>query len=51
MNDEIRHLLSGKGQISYGTTIQAVAGYLARGAQSSPLVKTDKRFKREETAN
>jgi len=50
MHDELQCIISGKSQVRYGATIQAVAGYLRASEATSTLAKTDKHFKREETA-
>ena len=49
MNDEIRHIISGKSEIRCGTTIQTIASYLARSQATSAMVKESKYFKAEET--
>ncbi len=41
--------LSGKGQVRYGTNIQAAINYLRKSEKTGALDKTDKHFKREET--
>ena len=50
MNDEIQRIISGKSQVRYGTNIQAAIDHLRKGEKSGSLDKTDKHFKREETA-
>jgi hypothetical protein len=50
MRDELQCIISGKSEVSFGANIQAVLGYLRASEEASPLVKTDKHFKREETA-
>ncbi len=49
MNDEIQLVISGKGQVRYGTNIQAAINYLRKSEKTGALDKTDKHFKREET--
>jgi hypothetical protein len=49
MNDEIQRVISGKGQIRYGTNIQAAINYLGKSKKTGALDKTNKHFKREET--
>jgi hypothetical protein len=46
---ELQNVLSGKSQISFGTTIQAIANYLKNGETTSPSIEIPKHFKREET--
>jgi len=50
MSDELQRIISGKSQVRYGANIQAIVGYLRAGEATSTLDKTDKHFKREETA-
>jgi len=50
MRNELQGIISGKSQIRYGTTIQTIADYLRAGEGTSTLDKSDKHFKREETA-
>ena len=50
MYDELQCIISGKSQVRYGSTIQAIAGYLRAGEEASTLDKSDKHFKSEETA-
>ena len=49
MYDEIRRIISGKGQIRNGANIATAIGYLRESEKSSALGKTDKHFKSEET--
>jgi hypothetical protein len=46
---ELQNVLSGKSQISFGTTIQAIANYLKNGETTSPSIEITKHFKSEET--
>ena len=50
MRDELQNIISGKIQVRYGENIQTALCYLRTGEESSSLGKTDKHFKREETA-
>jgi hypothetical protein len=50
MPDELQCIISGESQVRYGTNIQAVVSYLRASEETSTLAKTDKHFKREETA-
>ena len=49
MRYELQNVLSGKSQISFGTTIQAIANYLKNGETTSPSIEITKHFKSEET--
>ena len=49
MYDEVRHIISEKVKVRFGTTIQVVASYLTRSLTTSPLVEEHKPFKTEET--
>ena len=46
---ELQNVLSGKSQISFGTTIQAIANYLKNGETTSTSIEITKHFKIEET--
>jgi len=46
---ELQNVLSGKSQISFGTTIQAIANYLKNGETTSTSIEITKHFKSEET--
>jgi len=45
---ELHNVLSGKSEIRFGTTIQAIASYLNDGEETSSNVENEKHFKREE---
>ncbi len=49
MNDEIQRIISGKSQIKFGTNIQTAISFLRTSETTGTLVKTDKRYKQEET--
>lgn len=49
MKNELYNGLSGKSQVRFGATIQAITGYLTDGAQSSKAAKDTKYFKKQET--
>lgn len=48
MIDELQNIISGKSQVEYGATIQAVASYLGRSKGTGRMAKTSKQIKREE---
>ncbi len=50
MNNELQRIISGESQVRYGANICAILRYLRASTQSGTLDKTDKHFKREETA-
>lgn len=49
LKDELHHIVSGKGQVRYGTTIQAIASYLRDGAQPGSKVESTKQIREQET--
>ena len=49
IKNELQLIISGKGQVVHGETIQAVANYLATSQKANPLAATDKYVKTEET--
>lgn len=49
IKDELHNVLSGKSQIRFGTTIQAIACYLDNGEKTSATIEIDKHFKKQET--
>lgn len=49
MKDELQNIISGKGKVKFGRTIQTVTRYLKRGYRSGKLVKNEKYFKSKET--
>ena len=50
MSDELQRIISGKSQVRYGANIQTIISYLRASEGTSALDKSDKHFKREETA-
>ena len=51
MKYELQNIISGKSQIIYGTTIQAIASYLERSQRTSEVDKESKLFREQETAS
>lgn len=49
MKNELYNVLSGKSQVRFGATIQAITGYLADGTKPSKEIKNTKHFKKQET--
>ncbi|MDL2212403.1 hypothetical protein LJC05_00440 [Bacteroides sp. OttesenSCG-928-J23] len=49
MNNGLQNIISGKSQVSFGTNIYAALSHLTAGEATSPVGKTDKYFKQEET--
>lgn len=45
--NELQNILQGKGEVSHGKPIQAVASYIRRSKESSNLVKEDKHLKQQ----
>lgn len=49
IKDELHNVLSGKSQVRFGATIQAIARYLDDGEKTSATIEIDKHFKKQET--
>lgn len=49
LKDEIYNILSGKSEVSYGTTIQSITSYLNDGKNAGPTLEKEKHFKKQET--
>ena len=49
MKHELRNIISGKSQVSFGTIIQTIANYLKVSERTSEASKDSKHFKSEET--
>jgi hypothetical protein len=49
LKDELHNVLSGKSEIRFGATIQAVSRYLNNGEKASPTFEVEKHFKKQET--
>lgn len=49
IKNEIRAIISGKGQVRYGAAIQAAAGYLGKSEETSPKSKDSKQIRKQET--
>lgn len=49
LKDELHNVLSGKSEIRFGTTIQAIACYLNNGSGTSSTFEKEKHFKNQET--
>ncbi len=49
MKHELQSIISGKSEVRYGTTIQAIASYLRRSKETSQLAKDSKQYKIQET--
>lgn len=48
MKNEIFNVLSGKSEVSFGTTIQSITRFLNNGEKASPTIESDKHFKKQE---
>ena len=48
LKDEIYNVLSGKSEVSLGTTIQSITCYLNNGQKASPTVENEKHLKKQE---
>ncbi|WP_198669939.1 putative polyvalent protein kinase domain-containing protein [Cognataquiflexum aquatile] len=46
---ELHHIISGKGQVRFGTTIQTVSSYLGDGTPSGPKTEIPKHVREQET--
>ena len=49
LKNELHNIISGKSQVKFGTTIQAIACYLGNGAQSGSKVENSKQIREQET--
>jgi hypothetical protein len=49
VKNEIRHIISGKSKVSFGSLIQTIACYLSDGTQSSAEAKNAEQIREEET--
>jgi len=49
IKNEIRAIISGKGQVRYGTAIQATAHYLGKGPSTGPKTQESKQIREQET--
>lgn len=49
LKDELHNVLSGKSEVSFGTTIQPIAGYLNNGTQTGRGTENTKHFREQET--
>jgi hypothetical protein len=49
LKNEIYNIISGKGQVSHGTTIQAVSRYLSDGSTTSISTENTKQVRQQET--
>lgn len=48
MKDELFNIISGKGEVRYGSIIQAITCYLKNGKNSSGKIKNQKQFRKQE---
>ncbi len=48
IKNELHNIISGKSEVRFGTTIQAVASYLSDGEKSSISTEVKKQYKKEE---
>ncbi|MBK5194118.1 MAG: hypothetical protein JJE07_13105 [Flavobacteriaceae bacterium] len=48
LKNELHNVISGKSQVRFGATIQAVANYLSDGTQSSPKAEDSKQIREQE---
>ena len=49
LKNELHDIISGKSQVRYGTTIQAITNYLGKSTQSSPKTEETKQIRDQET--
>ncbi|MEI7677644.1 MAG: hypothetical protein WCJ03_12775 [Bacteroidales bacterium] len=49
LKNELHNILSGKSEVRYGTTIQAITHYLNDGEKSGVVAENEKQFKKQET--
>jgi hypothetical protein len=48
LKNELHNIISGKSQVRYGATIQAVANHLRNGAQSGSKIENTKQIREQE---
>lgn len=48
MKDELQNIISGKSQVRYGATIQAISSYLRKSKSSSGTFESSQQIKSEE---
>ena len=48
LKQELYDVISGKSEVRFGTTIQSIASYLAKGSKPSSEIENSKYFKEEE---
>ncbi len=48
IKNELHNIISGKGQVRFGATIQAIASYLADGAQAGTETEDSKQIREQE---
>ena len=49
LKNELHNIISGKSQVRFGATIQAIASYLNDGEESSPKTQDTKQIRNQET--
>ena len=49
LKNELHNVISGKSQVRFGTTIQAITNYLGKSAQSGPKTEETKQIRDQET--
>ena len=49
IKNEIRAIISGKGEVRYGTAIQAVSHHLGKGPSAGPKTQESKQIREQET--
>ena len=49
LKNELHNILSGKNEVRFGATIQAIACYLKDGEEASTTIENQKHFKRQES--
>ena len=48
LKNKLHYIISGKSQVRFGATIQAIASYLTDGAESSPKTQDTKQIRKQE---
>lgn len=49
LKGELQHILSGKSEVKFGSTIQTITSFLRRSQETSKKAEIDKHYKKEET--
>jgi hypothetical protein len=51
LKNELHNIISGKSQVRFGATIQAIASFLSEGSQASSKTQDSKQIREQEARN